>query len=77
MSSRYLQRRRDTEGAHFSYEVIVVDDGSTDSTVQQAFEHVCQHGCDAVRVLQLARNHGKVCGSHAATFCCLYACVVP
>lgn len=64
---RYLQRRRDAEGGAFSYEVIVVDDGSTDSTVHQAFEHVQRHGFDALRVLQLARNHGKVCGSDLLT----------
>ena len=58
--TRYLQRRRDTEGGAFSYEVVVVDDGSTDSTVHRAFEHVQQYGFDALRVLQLARNHGKV-----------------
>lgn len=75
MPSRYLQRRRDVEGATFTYEVIVVDDGSTDSTVHQAFEQVRRHGLDTVRVLQLARNHGKVRGFNAFCIVWLPECV--
>ena len=30
----YLQRRRDRQGAFFTYEVIIVDDGSKDGTVK-------------------------------------------
>ncbi len=57
---RYLQGRRDRQGPNFTYEVIVVDDGSMDATVRTAFEYVRKHGVDAVRVLQLPRNYGKV-----------------
>lgn len=38
----------------------MVDDGSMDATVRRAFDYVRKHGVDAVRVLQLPRNFGKV-----------------
>ena len=56
---RYLQRRRDRQGPHFTYEVIIVDDGSQDRTVGVAHNYVRQHGLDAIRVLRLPCNHGK------------------
>lgn len=31
---RYLQRRRDVQGPQFTYEIIVVDDGSKDGTAR-------------------------------------------
>lgn len=71
---RYLQKRRDKQGPNFTYEVIVVDDGSRDATVRKAFEYVRKHGIDAVRVLQLPRNYGKVraaLASLAASRCVL------
>lgn len=42
----------------------MVDDGSRDATVRTAFEYVRKHGVDAVRVLQLPRNYGKVHTQH-------------
>lgn len=58
----YLQRRRDREGPHFTYEVIIVDDGSSDGTQRVALQFVRRFGFDAVRLLQLPRNRGKVRG---------------
>ncbi|KAL4450575.1 hypothetical protein ABPG77_000931 [Micractinium sp. CCAP 211/92] len=55
----YLQRRRDRQGASFTYEVIIVDDGSRDGTARAASEFVRKHGFDAVRVLRLPQNRGK------------------
>lgn len=60
MACRYLRRRRDQKGSAFTYEVIIVDDGSRDATVRVAFDYVRAHGMDTVRVLQLPRNYGKV-----------------
>ncbi|EFN51845.1 hypothetical protein CHLNCDRAFT_27604 [Chlorella variabilis] len=55
----YLQRRRDRQGPYFTYEVIIVDDGSRDGTVQVAADFARKHGFDAVRVLRLPQNRGK------------------
>lgn len=55
----YLQRRRDKQGPAFTYEVIIVDDGSKDSTAAVALGYVKNHGIDAVRLLRLPHNCGK------------------
>ncbi|KAF8757337.1 hypothetical protein HU200_010852 [Digitaria exilis] len=54
----YLKRRSAADKS-FSYEVLIVDDGSTDRTSRVAFNFVRQHRIDNVRVLLLGRNHGK------------------
>ncbi|KAG0464131.1 hypothetical protein HPP92_020200 [Vanilla planifolia] len=54
----YLQQRAATD-KFFTYEVIIVDDGSTDKTSKVAFEFVRKYKIDNVRVLLLGRNHGK------------------
>ncbi|KAG0465588.1 hypothetical protein HPP92_019752 [Vanilla planifolia] len=54
----FLQQRAATDKS-FTYEVIIVDDGSTDKTSKVAFEFVRKYKIDNVRVLLLGRNHGK------------------
>ncbi len=48
------------QGANFTYEVIVVNDGSSDGTSAVAFDFIRRFGFDAVRLLQLPQNCGKV-----------------
>ncbi|XP_062585851.1 dolichyl-phosphate beta-glucosyltransferase-like [Saccostrea cucullata] len=54
----YLQERK-KKSSSFSYEVIVVDDGSKDKTTQTAQKYCNQFGSEKVRVLTLAKNRGK------------------
>ena len=55
----YLMTRRNRIGPHFTYEVIIMDDGSRDGTVRVASGYVKKHGFDAVRVLKAISNRGK------------------
>ncbi|KAL6757247.1 dolichol-phosphate glucosyltransferase [Haematococcus lacustris] len=55
----YLQQRRDHQGPQFTYEVVVVDDGSRDGTVRVAQSFSRAHGFDTVRVLRVPVNRGK------------------
>ena len=54
----YLQDRQTTDRS-FSYEVIIVNDGSPDATAKQALEYVQKYGTDKVRLLDLVKNRGK------------------
>lgn len=65
----YLQHRRDRKGPHFTYEVIVVDDGSSDDTAKVVFGYVRQHGLDAIRLVQLSANRGKGAAVKAGVLC--------
>ncbi|MEW5299785.1 MAG: hypothetical protein WDW38_010878 [Sanguina aurantia] len=55
----YLKERRNRQGVNFTYEVIIVDDGSTDRTASVAMQYVHKHGVDTVRLLKVLQNRGK------------------
>ncbi|XP_061985305.1 uncharacterized protein LOC133704489 [Populus nigra] len=54
----YLQERA-AKDKSFTYEVVIVDDGSADATKRVAFDFVKKYTVDNVRVILLGRNHGK------------------
>ena len=54
----YLQGRQKDDRS-FTYEVIIVNDGSPDGTAEQALKYVRKFGTDKVRLLDLAKNRGK------------------
>ncbi|KAG1970306.1 dolichyl-phosphate beta-glucosyltransferase [Pimephales promelas] len=54
----YLEKRQN-ENPLFTYEVIVVDDGSKDKTTEIAMKYTKKHGAQKVRVLTLVKNRGK------------------
>ncbi len=65
---------RDRQDADFTYDVVIVDDGSSDGTMCQAFEQFRRHGFEAVRVPQLTWHHGKVHHQSLTSLCCSYCC---
>ncbi|KAG7516671.1 dolichyl-phosphate beta-glucosyltransferase [Solea senegalensis] len=54
----YLENRQ-KQNSSFTYEVIVVDDGSKDKTTEVALRYTREYGADKVRVLTLVKNKGK------------------
>uniref|UniRef100_A0A7N0TZP0 dolichyl-phosphate beta-glucosyltransferase n=1 Tax=Kalanchoe fedtschenkoi TaxID=63787 RepID=A0A7N0TZP0_KALFE len=54
----YLKERSEMDTS-FTYEVLIVDDGSVDGTKQVALDYVRKHTVDNVRVILLGKNHGK------------------
>lgn len=54
----YLEERQKKD-SKFTYELIIVDDGSPDKTSETALKFSEQYGTDIVRVLTLDANRGK------------------
>ncbi|XP_041864969.1 dolichyl-phosphate beta-glucosyltransferase [Melanotaenia boesemani] len=54
----YLENRQ-KQNPSFTYEIIVVDDGSKDKTTEVALRYTRKYSADKVRVLTLVKNRGK------------------
>ncbi|XP_023218680.1 dolichyl-phosphate beta-glucosyltransferase-like [Centruroides sculpturatus] len=54
----YLEKRN-KQNSNFTYEVIIVDDGSKDKTSNVALEYARKCGINKLRVLTLTKNRGK------------------
>ncbi|XP_061596794.1 dolichyl-phosphate beta-glucosyltransferase-like [Cololabis saira] len=54
----YLEKRQ-KQNPSFTYEVIVVDDGSKDKTTEVALRYTRKYSADKIRVLTLVQNRGK------------------
>jgi dolichyl-phosphate beta-glucosyltransferase len=51
--------RKSKEDSTFTYEVIVVSDGSKDKTVKTAMKYCARYTTEKFRVLELIENRGK------------------
>eukprot|EP01111_Echinosteliopsis_oligospora_P016451 TRINITY_DN6848_c0_g1_i1.p1 TRINITY_DN6848_c0_g1~~TRINITY_DN6848_c0_g1_i1.p1 ORF type:complete len:214 (-),score=48.02 TRINITY_DN6848_c0_g1_i1:92-733(-) len=47
------------QNKQYTWEIIIVDDGSTDRTSSVSLEYVKKHGTDRIRLLSLSLNRGK------------------
>lgn len=51
--------KRSKSDNQFTYELIIVDDGSSDKTTQVGLKYSNKYGSDKIRVLTLKKNRGK------------------
>lgn len=54
----YLEERKEKDST-FTYEVIIVNDGSKDATSKVAMNYVQRYGAEKVRLLEFVKNRGK------------------
>lgn len=50
---------REKSNTNFSYEIIIVSDGSSDKTVEVSHQYAEKVGSQKIRVLALEKNRGK------------------
>lgn len=66
---QYLENRQ-KKNSSFTYEVIVVNDGSKDQTTEVALQYTREYGPDKVRVMTLVQNRGKGGAVRMGTMIC-------
>ena len=54
---QYLENR--SKSSNFTYEILIVDDGSSDKTTEVANSYAKKYGSEKIRCLTLAKNRGK------------------
>lgn len=64
----YLENRQKKEES-FTYEIIIVDDGSKDATTKVGLEYVRKYGTEKIRVLKFEKNRGKGGAVRMGVFC--------
>jgi dolichyl-phosphate beta-glucosyltransferase len=55
----YLLRRQKTSKSPFTFELLIVDDGSKDATWEQAEHYIKEYGLELIRLIRLPNNQGK------------------
>jgi len=65
----YLDSRRRRKGPCFTYEILIVDDGSSDGTCKTVFGYIRKYGFDTIRLLRLPKNRGKGCAVKQGMLC--------
>ncbi|XP_038213580.1 dolichyl-phosphate beta-glucosyltransferase [Zerene cesonia] len=71
----FLENRIESQPG-YTYEIVVVSDGSKDKTVSVAEKYVEKYGCEKIRCLELVKNRGKGGAVKLGIFSCRGATIL-